>query len=160
MSLDAKQLRALMHYDPETGLFTRLVRSNRNTQIGETAGTTKSQYVVISIKGRLYPAHRLAWLYVHSAWPSCDIDHIDGDKRNNRLKNLRDVTKSVNMQNRKRAQANNQSKLAGAMKNNGSWMARIRVAGTNKYLGNFPTPELAHNAYLKAKRVFHEGCTI
>ena len=115
---------------------------------------------MISIDNRIYPAHRLAWLYTFGVWPSHHIDHIDGNKWNNRLANLRDVTRAVNMQNQKNAQSNNQSGLAGAMKNGNGWMARIRTNGNTKYLGTFPTVFQAHEAYLAAKRELHEGCTL
>ena len=160
MKLTAERLRELLHYDPETGVFVWVVRSNQNTPTGATAGTTGQPYIVISIAGRLYGAHRLAWLYVHGVWPARHIDHRDGNGNNNRIANLRDVPRTVNMQNRRKAQANNQSGLQGAMKNGNSWMSRIAVNGVPKYLGTFPTPELAHQAYLEAKRKLHEGCTI
>lgn len=149
--LTVKRLRELLHYDPLTGVFTR---------DGKQAGTTDRAYVAISIDNKLYGAHRLAWLYVHGVWPSEHVDHIDGNARNNRLLNLRDVSRSVNMQNRRKAQANNRSKLMGAMRNRDGWMARIQTNGVKRYLGQFPTAELAHQAYLNAKRELHEGCTI
>lgn len=159
-TLSAEKVRELFSYDPSTGVLTRNVKTNSNAKAGSVAGTTSSAYITVSIDGKLYPAHRLAWLHTFGVWPAHHIDHIDGDKKNNKLANLRDVTRSTNMQNRKSAQSNNQSGLAGAMKNGSGWMARIRVAGANKYLGTFATAPQAHDAYLKAKRELHEGCTI
>lgn len=161
MTLTAKKLRELLDYDPVTGVFVWVVRSNQNTFAGTLAGTTtKHSYVVISIGARVYAAHRLAWLYVHGVWPTYHIDHKDGNASNNQITNLRDVPRTVNMQNRRKAQINNRSGLQGAMKNGSGWMARIAANGVIHYLGNFRTPEEAHQAYLEAKRKLHEGCTI
>ena len=160
MTLTAEKLRELLDYDPATGVFIWAVRSNQNTLAGTLAGTTKHSYFAISISSRVYAAHRLAWLYVHGVWPTYHIDHKDGDIRNNQITNLRDVPRNVNMQNRRKAQINNRSGLQGAMKNGSGWMSRIAANGVIHYLGNFQTPEEAHQAYLKAKRRLHEGCTI
>jgi hypothetical protein len=158
--LSVGRVRELFSYGPSTGVFTRNVKTQANAKVGSAAGTISAEYVMISIDNQLYSAHRLAWLHTFGVWPTYHIDHIDGDKRNNRLANLRDVARTVNMQNRKSAQSSNQSGLAGAMKNGNSWMARIRTNGDTKYLGTFPTAFQAHKAYLAAKRELHEGNTI
>jgi hypothetical protein len=64
------------------------------------------------------------------------------------------------MQNLKQARSDSSSKVLGVFPNGAGWMARIKTAGKPKYLGTFPTTELAHSAYLEAKRQLHEGCTI
>lgn len=92
--LDPKSLRATFHYSPENGTFTR-----RST--GKVAGCKASHgYLVIRFGEKLRYAHRLAWLYVHGVWPTNVIDHINGDKTDNRLANLRDVTTAANAKNR------------------------------------------------------------
>ena len=83
-----------VHYDPETGVFTR-----RKT--GKACGRQSVDgYIYIVIKGCSYKAHRLAWFYVHGSWPIFVIDHINRDRADNRIVNLRDVPQSINAQNR------------------------------------------------------------
>lgn len=83
-----------LKYDPLTGVFTWLVTRNRITQ-GDVAGSvSKEGYRVIRIDGEHHKAHRLAWFYVHGSWPSGIIDHKDGNKDNNKIKNLRDTSQA------------------------------------------------------------------
>lgn len=160
--LSAERLRELFHYNPEVGVFIWRVDGGRWGRIkaGTIAGCTDgSGYRVIGVDGRLYRAHRLAWLYVHGQWPVYDIDHRNGDKSDNRLDNLRDATKFLNMQNLRRAKVSNKSSgLLGVSKNGKNWMAHIVAHGKAKYLGTHPTPKLAQEAYLAAKRIHHPGC--
>lgn len=161
--LTAARLRELLHYDPETGIFTWLVHRQRH-RAGNVAGSPHSAgYVEIGVDGESYLAHRLAWLYVHGAWPAGDVDHRNGVRRDNRIVNLRDVSKVVNLQNRQGAASNNRARLLGVSRSAAkrpSWFARILVDGRQKHLGSFGTPEAAHAAYLAAKRQLHEGCTL
>lgn len=100
MSLTQDQLQQQLHYNPDTGVFTRLVRAS-NMLPGTVAGTVHARdgYVVIRVLGAKYAAHRLAWLYMTGKWPSQEIDHINRDRADNRISNLRDVTHMVNMSN-------------------------------------------------------------
>lgn len=165
-SLTAEKLKALMHYEPETGVFTWRVPSGRwgripaGTVAGGLSKTTGSR--IIRIAGFSYLEHRLAWLYVYGVWPSKCIDHINGVRSQNDIKNLRDVSHIVNGQNQRRAHPRNISGLLGVSWNarDHSWRASITVDSRNKNLGCFTTPEQAHQAYLTAKRNLHEGCTI
>lgn len=162
-TLTAGRLRELLHYDPATGVFTWLVHRQRH-RAGTVAGSPHSAgYIEIGVCGRSYLAHRLAWLYVHGEWPARDVDHRNGIKTDNRIDNLRDVTKVVNLQNRRGAAAGNVSGLLGVSKSAakcGRWFARLQVNGRQKSLGSFDSPEAAHAAYLTAKRQLHEGCTL
>lgn len=159
--LTAARLRELLSYDQGTGVFTWRVRMN-NLAAGAVAGCLGSRgYWRIKVNKRIYQAHRLAWLYVHGLWPNGDIDHVDGERANNVISNLRDVSQSVNGQNQRRAHSKNKSSgLLGVSANRGRWRAQILVAGKNITLGRFDTPELAYSAYLAAKREHHAGCTI
>lgn len=164
--LTAERLRELLHYDPETGLFTWAVERRRKVQAGAIAGTlNKVGYRVIRIDYRLYLAHRLAWLYSYGDWPRGVIDHVNGEHADNRLCNLRDVDDTINAQNVIKPRAHSRSGVLGAhlhIRADGlpSWRAAVRVDGKTVHLGSFQTPEQAHEAYLSAKRELHDGCTL
>lgn len=159
--LTADRLRELLDYDPETGLFTRkIVRTSRGTGWPDKMG-----YLYIMVDAKTHSVHRLAWLYMTGEWPMHEIDHIDGDKANNRFANLRDIPRSANMQNEVRARITSTSGYAGVSfrKDRGKWIATIRTGPRGKIksrrLGSFDSAEEAHLAYLEAKRKEHPGFT-
>lgn len=160
--LTAERLREVLAYDPETGIFRWKVSRPNGVKPGNIAGTShKDGYRYIKVLGSNWKAHRLAWLYVYGEWPKDVIDHINGESSDNRIANLRDVDRVVNAQNQRRAHKSNKSTgLIGAAKNWGQFRAGIRIGGKMKHLGNFKTPEEAHQAYLTAKRELHQGCAI
>ena len=149
-------------YDQDTGKFTWRTSPTPRFQAGKQAGSVNSSgYVVIRCNGTLYPAHRLAWLFTRGKWPIGDIDHINGNRADNRSANLRDVTRSVNQQNLKQARRDNQTGMLGVKKTrSGSFEARINLGGRYVHIGTFKTATEAHNAYLATKRENHQGCTI
>jgi len=157
--LARETLMADWYYDPETGVFTRRRAVGRHGR--HKAGTvarprTSHGYTVIRIGGALHGAHRLAWFYVHGEWPEV-IDHINGDRSDNRIANLRNVTQSENMQNLKKAPASSKSGLLGAHRFGRSkkWTARIRIGGVSVRLGSYDTAEEAHASYMAAKAQHH-----
>jgi hypothetical protein len=89
-------LRALFAYDPETGKFARKIPYGSQAVGSEPGSLSPQGYRQIGVMGRTVPAHRLAWRYVHGVWPSGDVDHINGTRDDNRIVNLRDVTRSQN----------------------------------------------------------------
>jgi hypothetical protein len=156
MAVTAKQLRALLEYCPATGTFTWRVKRNNRTKGGEVAGyITSFGYRRIEISGASYAAHRLAWLYVHGAWPRHQIDHINSDRADNRIANLRDVTPAVNCQNQKRSHAGSKVPFLGVYQRGKSYRAHISYNGKRRWVGTYATPELAHAAYIEAKRELH-----
>ncbi|MFC4924551.1 HNH endonuclease [Delftia deserti] len=163
--ISAERLRRLFHYDPETGIFTRKFCGTRG-RIGTKAGglhtSQGKRYRSINIDGRFFKLHRLAWLYVHGEWPKGVIDHIDGDGENNSLSNLRDVTPTINSQNIRAVRRRTLSGYLGVSwsSEKKAWFAYIKVDKKRQYLGYFDDPEVAHQAYLDAKRRLHPGCTI
>jgi hypothetical protein len=154
-------VRALLNYEPTTGVFTRKVSTHHSVTIGDVAGSTDSRgHINISIASRFYGAHRLAWLYMTGEWPSMHIDHINGVRDDNRWANLRHVTASVNMQNLRGARSNSKTGLLGVCPKGNIFEAYIGVKGRSMFLGCFKTAIEAHEAYVAAKRIHHEGCTI
>ena len=156
--LSAERLRELLSYDADTGVFTWAARRG-NVPAGKRAGTRDSDgYTQISIEGRLYKAHRLAWLYVHGEWPFGEVDHINGARDENQIGNLRVATSAENKQNQRRAHSRNKSSgLLGVnwSKDAKRWRASICVNKKQRHIGLFDTAEAAHNAYLAAKAELH-----
>jgi len=156
------EIKSLLHYQPETGLFT-CISKRRGSKIGDIVGyLRKDGYLQINILGRSYASHRLAWLYMFGEFPKNDIDHIDGCKTNNRICNLRDVTRAQNHQNHRTAHKDNASGYLGVhfYKKKNKYGSRIFIGGKDIWLGYFDTPQTAHEAYLNAKRNLHEFSTI
>jgi hypothetical protein len=146
------RLRALLHYDRKTGEFRWRRRVTTSIRPGDIAGALDNQgYRRITIKGRPYLAHHLAWLYMRGRWCALVIDHRDGDPSNNRWSNLRSATLSQSNANR-RLPRNNACGLKGVSQDRGRWCARIHKEGRRHHLGTFPTPQAAHAAYAKAAR--------
>lgn len=154
--LTAERLRLLLHYDPETGVFTWLVARRGTARVGAIAGSRPGNgYWMIRVNGQLYKAHRLAWLYMYGGWPTHQIDHEDTDKGNNRWKNLRPATNGQNQANTKK-RTTNTSGFKGVYwhATEKRWRAYITVNRKFKHLGYFDVRELAHAAYCRAAEEF------
>jgi hypothetical protein len=152
--ITAEKLREVLHYDPETGIFTWLVTRGK-MNAGDRAGTEQKGYRSIKIFGRLYREARLAWFYVHGEWPKI-AEHEDGDGLNNRIRNIRDSTQAQNVRNTKK-KTNNKSGFKGVCfrKDIQKWGASIQTDGKQKHLGYFETPEDAHEFYCLAADMLH-----
>lgn len=101
-NLTQARLKEILHYDPDTGIFTRRLDRGPNAPKDSVAGTPdKNGYIVIKVDFTQYKAHRLAWLYIYGVWPNNQIDHINHIVDDNRIVNLRDVTNSENQANRR-----------------------------------------------------------
>lgn len=158
--LTAARLRESVSYNPNTGQFQWLVTRGRAVAGRTIASKPKNGYQVLKIDGTAYQAHRCAWLYVHGCWPMNEIDHINGHRGDNRLSNLRDVTKVLNQQNVAAPRIDNAAGLRGVFKHKdcARWVAQIMVNKRQKYLGLFATPEEASAAYQAAKAAMHPHC--
>lgn len=164
LALSPKQVRELLYYDPVAGIFKWRASVSRRMRSGMAAGTVNSNgYLIITIRGRLYTAGRLAWAYVRGEWPQQQIDHVNGNRLDNRFANLRDVPPRINCENLRPFNKANKTGLRGVRVTSTrqvKFAAEIKVRGKIHRLGYFPNPEAAHAKYVEAKRLLHEGCTI
>jgi hypothetical protein len=158
------RLKEKLSYDPETGDFTWIDNFSSRARKGCVAGSVcrSDGYIYIRFDKKLYAVHRLAWLFTHGYFPQSDIDHKDGIRTNNRLENLRCVTRSENNQNQRRPHAGNSSGYLGVsrMKNLGKWAAEITVNKKRIRLGYFEDVKEAAEAYLTAKKKYHPMSTL
>lgn len=147
MTIEAK-LKAALIYDPETGEFTWI--GSRHWK-GKKAGTKSNQgYNRIWFLRRKWAAHRLAWLLHYGEWPSGYIDHINGDRFDNRITNLRVANVAENSRNQMASKRNKLGLKGVSKKQSGRYCATIHIRGKNHHLGTFPTAEDAAMAYNEA----------
>ena len=161
---DLAILNARYAYDPNTGLFVHKTTA-KHVKIGSIAGCKSVYgYITLKINGVGYYAHRIAWYMYYSVEPdsSLDIDHINGIRSDNRICNLRLVTRSQNTQNLKTAKTDKNSRLLGVhfMPRINKYVARIGLNGVRYYLGVYETKEHAYEVYLDAKRKLHTHGTL
>lgn len=148
-------------YCPETGVLTWRVTTGARGMAGAKAGSVRADgYRAVKVRGRLYKAARVAWFCMTGAWPAEEIDHINGDRDDNRWGNLREVSRAVNMQNIRRAQKRSVLGVLGVSRHRRKYRACIKKDGKSTYLGLYETAELAHAAYVAAKRELHPGNTL
>ena len=146
-TLTAEQCRELLEY--RVGVLYWLVAVARRVKVGDVAGCLKRDgYVYISVKNRPYKRSRLVWLMHTGSWPTNHIDHINRDRSDDRIENLRDVTHQQNHFN------------TGARgycwdKRRQKWMAYIMVNGKQIHLGYYDAEAEARAAYEAAKEIYH-----
>lgn len=153
---DLEAIKEYLNYDPKNGLFTWLKSMKGPAKKGMIAGANHSGgYVVIGFNGKGYLAHRLAWAFVHgSIEPETQIDHINGNRKDNRIENLRACNHNDNCRNSK-PRSHNKSGIKGVRKMRSKWAARIRVDNKEIWLGCYDTPEMAKEAYDRAAQKYH-----
>lgn len=163
--LTYERLREVLEYDPVTGIFTwkERIRSDgrRDYHSGKIAGTLHPKgYIQIKIDEKKYLGHRLAWLYTHGYLPEHQIDHKNQIRNDNEIKNLREVTRSCNMQNCK-INKNSISGVTGVRwdKRAKRWHARIQKNNKGIHLGYFSNLTDAAQARYAAEQI-HFTCTI
>ena len=151
--MDHFKLLTAVHYDLDTGIFTRKVAAG-NAAAGSVIGNfCKKGYLKALIMGKYVKLHQLAWFYCYGTWPKTQIDHINGIKHDNRLVNLRVVDTSTNCLNQRGPRTNNKVGYQGVhlIKKTGFYRAKCMVNGVTHHLGVFSTPEEASAAYQSFK---------
>jgi len=151
--IDIEKLREMLDYNPETGEF-RWKYKRRGKQPKQFGSLTPNGYLNTRIGQKRYLLHRLAWACVYGYWPY-EVDHINRDRTDNRLCNLREATPS---QNRANTRCRSKSGFKGVVKmENGKFRSAITVNRQWKCLGMYDTPQEAHERYvIEAKKVFGE----
>lgn len=147
---DVDYLKSRLNYNSETGDFTWL-QNRKSTEVGKIAGTKTSSSVRIYLNGKIYMAHRLAWLYMTGEWPKMLIDHKNLNPLDNRWTNLREADYRQNGMNTG-IRIDNTSGYKGVAwdRRVGKWRADIRLKGYRKHLGMFDDPSVAGEAYKAA----------
>lgn len=149
MNLTREQIEAALSYDKETGAFKWIKPTGRRAKAGDAAGSLWScGYVAIGVAGQRVLAHRLAWFIETGEWPGFDIDHINGNRQDNRIANLRPASRSQNMANTPK-RASNTSGVKGVHWSSRSrrWIARVMKDGKQIHLGTFKDLSDAAEAY-------------
>lgn len=153
--LTLDELKQLMKYDPISGDLFWLKSINPRAPAGSLAGKNSISYGyrLISINKIRYRAHHLVWFWFKGEMPKHQIDHINGNKLDNRIENLRDVPQLVNTWNLQSAKKNSKSGLLGVDWKNShkKWRAQIRVDGQKIQIGLYDTAQEAQAAYAAAK---------
>lgn len=154
-NLNQEQLKLILHYNPDTGVFTYLKKNTRNN-IGDIAGKNNKRYPSIYIDGKNYLVHRLAFLYMNGEWPKKEIDHINRVKSDNRWANLRECTHAENQMN-VGITSRNKSGYKGIIYRAycDCWQAIISVNKKRISLGFFKNKEDAINAYESSAKKYH-----
>ena len=155
MSIKEECFRKL-DFNQETGVFTWKNDGTRGVKAGDIAGSKmKSGYVMLSVKGKKLLAHRIAWLFVHGEFPEGNIDHINRNKSDNRIANLRPATYEQNAQNRLK-NIKNTSGYKGVTwhKRDERWQAAITVKGKVLHLGYYKVLDDASKAYIEASKKY------
>lgn len=148
-----EDLTRLLSYDKDTGLFTWKISVGGNKVNSIAGSSTDEGYRRVTIKGKEYRLHRLAWFYTHKEWPTHVIDHINRDRSDNRICNLRLATVQQNKYNTGLVSSST-TRLRGVTfyKRTGKYQATIRIKGVKKHLGYFNTAEEASEVYEKHAR--------
>lgn len=158
------RLREAFDYDPETGALKWLISRRGQAKPGDLAGHANHGYWMTKLDQQIMMVHRVGWALTHGRWPNGDIDHIDGNPSNNRLSNLRECSRSENMQNRRTPKSTTKSGLLGVWRTrrhlSKPWVAAVVIGRKKVWGGYFATKEEAAAEYLAAKARLHPFQTI
>lgn len=153
-----EQVKEILAYDPEMGVLTWIRPKINQIKTGTPAGRLQNfGYRQITLLGRTYVAHRVAWLLYTGRWPRTQIDHINCDPNDNRISNLREASPSQNKANSRKNKNNTTGYKGVRLIKNNRYRAEIMYNRKRISLGYFDTPEEGHSAYLlAAKKYFGE----
>lgn len=161
INFDLSSIHQAFDYNPLTGDVVWRVSTGKSKAGNKVGNVTNTGYIRFTYLGKNYSAHRAAWALYYKEQPPSIIDHINGNKLDNRISNLRDGTVYTNQQNQKKAHSRNKtSKYLGVSVFNGRYRAKIYHKGRYIFLGYHETEDQARQAYIEAKRKLHIGCTI
>ena len=144
----------------QDGFFVLVKKQYAGSKLDEKVGWLQPNgYWRISIKRKFYQAHGLVWLFHKGEMPKYEVDHINGNKADNRIENLRDISHKHNTQNVRLPRSKNKTGFLGVTKSikKGLFSATIQVDGKTKILGHYSNPLDAHAKYVEAKFQHHEG---
>jgi hypothetical protein len=146
-----KDIREYIEYDKLTGAMTWIKSNSNRVKVGDKVSHIDAHgYIGVSFNGSRYKGHRLAWYLSTGMWPEGDIDHINGDRTDNRLENLRACSRGDNLKNM-RVSGKGSSKYKGVCRmSNGRYSAQITVNNKKKHLGCFVCEDDAALAYNEA----------
>lgn len=150
-SISLQEVKELLDYNPLTGLLFWKISPNKKIKVGSLAGGVKKQtgYFQVRLKGVLYPSHRIIWLLFYGSWPTKQIDHINRDKKDNRIENLRECSQQENSRNVKTKGGVSRYKGVHWDSKKKIWSAGAKMNYKTIYLGYFKDEEDAAKAYDK-----------
>lgn len=151
------ELKELLDYNKDTGIFTWKKRTSNRIKVGSIAGNLHNKgYIELKVNGIRFLCHRLAWFYEYDELPTL-IDHINGDKADNRLTNLRKATQQSNAYNSK-LRSNNKSgvRCVSWDKVRNNWAVRVTVDNQLKYFGNYNDLETAKKVADGVRKLIHK----
>lgn len=155
---DIRRLREGLSYDPDTGILRWKIRPSNNMAVGDIAGCLDHRgYKFVRLDYRLLLAHRIAWALHYGAWPECDLDHINRDKGDNRITNLRLASRPQNIANAPARNRRGLPKGCYRLKGRPRWYSQIKINGKVRRLGTFATAEEAAAAFQRAHRATHDA---
>jgi hypothetical protein len=156
--ISQKEALELFEYNSFSGALCWKKTLDNRAPKGKQAGYINNGYIRIGINRKSYAAHRIIWLIIKGEWPKKQIDHIDGNRSNNKWGNLREATPYENLWNSKKHK-NNSSQYKGVYyhKRSHKWIARIRVHPKRIWIGSFSSALLASKAYEKEEKKYHKS---
>ena len=160
MNINQKMLREILDYNLETGEMIWINPSKYHQDLkGKIAGSAAMHhsgklYHNIQINGRKYKRSRLAWMWMTGSWPKDMMDHIDGNSTNDAWCNLREADCFTNSWNRKKRKKTSPLPMGVRQAQSGKYVARISCNKKHITIGTFENPEIAHQAYCKARRQY------
>jgi hypothetical protein len=158
--LAAAAIRDHFTYDPESGEVRWKHRASKRDPDVPLKSIGSAGYYKVMFRGRALQLHRLAWAFIHDKWPDCVLDHINGNRTDNRIANLREATWRQNAQNMKSRIGASGIRGVSWDPIKCKWRARLTNGGKYIFLGNFDDVLEAEQAYLAGKRKYHEHATV